>query len=57
MGLFFMLEGGFGCWGCCGVGGCEGLSEILGGNSLLSDMYLSCSVRICGCLLHWFGQF
>ena len=35
MGLFFMLEGGFGCWGCCGCGGCKGLSEILGSNSLI----------------------
>lgn len=39
MGLFLMLEGGFGCWGCCGVG--KGLSEIMGSLSLLSVVYFS----------------
>ena len=57
MGLFFMLEGGFGCWGCCGCVGYNGVSGILGSNSLLFDIYFTCSVRACGCLLHWFGQF
>ena len=56
-GLFFMLGGGLGCWGCCGSGGCKGFSGILGVSSLLSDMYVALSVRACGYLLHGFGQF
>ena len=41
MGLFLMLEGGFGCWDCCDCGGYKELSEILGSNALLSDIYFS----------------
>ena len=38
-GLFFMLGGGLGCWGCRGSGGCRGVSNILGVSSMFSDMY------------------
>ena len=56
IGLFFILEGGLGCWGCCGSGGCKEFSGVLGVSSLLSDIYFVLSVRACGCLLQGFEQ-
>ena len=56
-GLFFILRGGFGCWGCCGVDGVKRFSGIMGVSFMLFDMYFVFSVRARGCLLQGFGQF
>ena len=55
--IVFYVRGGLGCWGCCGSGGCRGVSNIVGVSSLFSDMYCVLSVRACECLLHGIGQF
>lgn len=57
IGLFFILGGGLGFWGCCGIGRCEGFVGIRGVSYVLFDIYLVLSVRACGCLLHMFMQF
>jgi hypothetical protein len=51
-----MFDGAFGCCVCCSSGGCRGFSDILGVSAGLFDMYLSLSVRVCGCMEHKFGQ-
>ena len=56
-GLCFILEGGCGCWVCCGVDGCNGPSIVLGCNSLFSNMYCVLNVMFCLGLGHGVGQF
>lgn len=49
--------GAVGCCVSCGSNVCMGLSDMLGINSLLSNMYFVLSVRLCGWSLDWLGQF